>query len=124
MLSAQNREIASAWLAMHHADEGSPTYLNNFWAYEELDQLINTAPDKSSEIIDEILLIDDSEITVANLAAGPIESLLVEHGDEVIRTIIQRSIGSALWKQLISNIWKNDIKDHIWEQLQQAKSSL
>lgn len=114
MSKIDSQKIAEAWLAMHLSKENSPVYLENFWGYEALSDLCDQSPDVCIEVIGRILALNDEDFIVSNLAAGPLEDLLVKHGDDVVEKIVSLAKSHSIWKKLLGGVWQNDINDQVW----------
>src|SRR4051812_29100223 len=94
-----NSEVAVAWVvncrdATEHGSESDEAD-DTFWAYQALDKLCASDPDRALDII--LLILESSPPTrvLDNLAAGPLEDLLVRNGtkvlDRVERLVADRS---------------------------------
>jgi hypothetical protein len=108
---------AESWIRMHHAKEGSDTYKENFWAFDTLSNLCESSPEQCFAVINQIILTDASDVVLSNLAAGPIEDLLVKHGEQIIELIVRSAKNSSDWKKMLGAVWQNDISDHVWQKL-------
>lgn len=111
------RNIAESWVRMHCAEEKSEAYTENFWAFEALLDLCENSPEQCLAVINQIILIDTSDVVLANLAAGPVEDLLVKHGERVIELLMQYAQKNHMWKKILGAVWNNDISDRVWQQL-------
>lgn len=94
----------------------------DFEVIEALDQLIKTDCDKAWLVILEICKHAKSDLDLANLAAGPLEDLLVKHGAKIIERVEQHSAINSKFKETLSGIWKNAIPDDIWCRIEKARS--
>ena len=114
---AMSEGVAKAWVAMHLSERGSSEFMDNFWAYEVLSNLCIREPSSALLLIGDIVFENPGDVILSNLAAGPLEDLLVRHGDVVIEDIVAAAKTNELWKKMLGAVWKNDIKDHVWLQL-------
>lgn len=104
-----DEEIAEAWLTNcrdaiqlgSDSDEATAT----FWAYSELDRLCSTDSDRALEIIRLIAKEKPEDRVIYNLAAGPLEDLLVRHGVRVIDRIERLAHEDASFLFLVSGVW-------------------
>ena len=118
------KKIAHSWALMHKAEEGSSTYIENFWAFDALSDLCSNSPNECLHVIEEIFAIESSSnLIIANLAAGPLEDLLVQHGDLMIEKIVNIAESNPLWRKMLGAVWQNDIKDHVWSRLKSVTGS-
>ena len=122
MSEANDVDIAKAWVAMHKAEKGSEARDANFWAYMLLDDLRDSDLERCWKIINEIKRIDDSDFMLSNLAAGPIEDLLVNSGSIFIERIEACAKVDERFRSMLGMVWKNDMPDSIWERVERASS--
>lgn len=95
---------------------------DDFEVVEALDRLIKTDCDIAWLVIVEICKGAESDLDLANLAAGPLEDLLVKHGAEIIERVEQYSALNSKFKEALSGVWKNAIPDDIWCRIEKARS--
>ena len=112
--------ITNAWIAMHMSAEGSPEYKKHFWAYEELDSLCDVEPLRGLLVIDDIVKTSQDDVVLANLAAGPIEDLLVRHDEYIIEHVVAITKGNPSWHKILRSVWKNSIADEVWDRVQRC----
>jgi hypothetical protein len=113
-------ELAKSWVLMHKSKSGSHDYEENFWAFAKLYKLCDEAPDQGLEIIEEIVRIDSSDIILANIAAGPMEELLVKHGTQFIDKIERLAATDEKFRKMLGAMWKNEIADEVWARVQRV----
>ena len=112
--------IARAWIAMHSAPEDSAEYRANFWAFERIDELREDDPEACWLVIDTVRRMDSSDSILSNLAAGPLEDLLVFHGAQFIERIEKIASNDPQLRKLLAAIWQNEIDDHVWERVKKV----
>lgn len=59
----------------------------------------------------------DAQKLASNLAAGPIESLLTKHGEELIGRLEQITRGDSRFALVLSGVWQNDMPDTVWNRI-------
>jgi hypothetical protein len=111
------QKIAYAWIAMNNAEQGSKNYKEHFWAWEKLDELCRHNPEDAWLVIDALSKIDSSDKMLANIAAGPLEDVLVWHGDKLINKIEETAKDDSILRKLLGGVWKNEISDNVWNRL-------
>lgn len=116
-------KLADSWIRMHHAVEESEDYKKNFWAYSELCDLCDDEPDDCFEVIELIRAKDGSDIIQSNLAAGPLEDLLSQHGEMFIDKIEQLAKNDIQFKKILGAVWQNSISDSVWSRIQRVASN-
>lgn len=109
--------IADAWIEYHHAGELADEHNKNFWAYEKLSELTRNDPEIAWKLIIMIFQRDPCEAILANLAAGPLEDMLGEHGANFIQRIEDLAHEDVLFRKMLGCIWKNQISDSVWMRL-------
>jgi|GEM_PF-3904788 len=69
--------LANNWIEFTQLNSNSPAYDEMFWVLEEVDQLVTKDFDKGYQFILEVLCKSDDPMVQFNLAAGPLENLLL-----------------------------------------------
>lgn len=96
----------TSWIAHHHAGEGTSARDDSFWAYEKLDDLCRRSPDECWEVIHAIRQADGSDEILANLAAGPLEDLFVQHGNRYIDAVERSARTDAQFRKMLGAVWE------------------
>lgn len=90
-----------------------------FWAWELLDQIVIDFPEEALKIVFEMSEVENIEpVVVSCIAAGPMENLLVLHGDKVIDDTVVLARRNPPFKLLLKCVWKNSMDNNTWERLQ------
>lgn len=66
---------------------------------------------------------EDNLRVLSNIAAGPLENLLVRHGDTVIELVEQRASHDEHFRKVLEGVWERDMKDDIWERIKRLRQS-
>jgi uncharacterized protein DUF6869 len=109
--------LATDWVHYHRLprkEQGNSPY---FRAFERLHELVRDEPELAWPVIREIRQIDASGAILANLAAGPVEELLVHHGSEFIERIEALGKDDPVFRKMLGAVWKNRIADDVWGRL-------
>jgi len=110
----ETRKLAEAWItftANRLANENS----EYFWAFEQLQALVDVDPDSAWKVIDSIRRLDTcSDLVLANLGAGPLEDLLARHGSKFIEQFETLARQDAEFRRLLGVVWQNNIADDLW----------
>lgn len=89
-----------------------------------LDELCKKNVDEAWSVITEIFENNaNKEIVMDNLAAGPLEDLLVYHGAEVINLVKKYCGSHSSFKEVVSGVWRNRIDLVVWDELQKLIAS-
>jgi len=108
-------KLIKDWIALQKATRNSEEYDRLFWAFDTMVELASKNPQECLQVVVTILNeTHDDNFILANLAAGPLEDLLVAHGAELIDTIESLSSHNTNFQKLLGGVWKNDIPDEIW----------
>jgi hypothetical protein len=103
--------LVAAWIA----------YQKNWWAYQALEKLIHERPMEALHIIENIAhrASDDLEL-LGMLAAGPLEDLLVTHGNMVIDKIEAIARSDLAMRKCLTGVWKSEMSDELHMRVQRA----
>ncbi len=86
----------------------------------QFDDLIAKKPKEAWAIILLILRSAEDDLILSNLAAGPLEDILVRNPEITISWVEEEARGNPRFKELLKGVWKNAIPDKIWERVQIA----
>ena len=109
--------LANAWLAQYDSGESAKDAAHS-WAFGTLYDLCSDAPDVAWAVTEAILRHELTPHLKSVVAAGPIEQLLAEHGEQIIERIENRARADAGFKALLGGVWKNRMTDTIWRRVQ------
>ena len=88
-----------------------------FDAWETLNTLVSEQPQEAWEVILEILEETNSDNIIANLAAGPLENLLSEHGETFIAEVELKARQNPKFTKLILGVWEGGMSKDIWSRV-------
>ena len=63
---------------------------------------------------------DSSQFILSNLAAGPLEDLLVRHGAAFIERAEHCSVEDPKFRAMLGMVWRNEISEAVWLRIQKA----
>jgi len=94
-------------------------------AWEALDGLIQSEPKTAFRVIEEIHFHIASAEPVdyelmANLAAGPLETLLGNKGEEVISSVLALAKSDAEFRKCLAGVWQHGMSDDLYAQIRRA----
>jgi len=121
---SQNADLIEAWINYHSLDMDSKDRERLFWAWEDFNATIHKNPDQALKLILEVLDRNQSPQILANLAAGPLEDLLVFHGSAIIDRVEKLARQAPMFRKLLGGVWKNDIENDVWLRLEKFRVSL
>jgi hypothetical protein len=111
------QKLAKAWIALQNAAQESAEHEKNFWAFEQLRDLLAEKPEVCWVVINTIREIDGSDKILASVGSGPLEDLLVSHGPEFIERVEALAAKDLQFRKLLGAVWQNDIRDDIWRRV-------
>lgn len=92
-------------------------------AWLPLDRLCTHDPLLAFKVILEILENSKDEEVIENLAAGPMEDLLVRNGKKIIQRIIEESHENKELRKLMGGVWKNEIDNSVWLEIEKIRGT-
>ncbi len=81
------------------------------------------APEECLDIVIAILERDASDRGLANLAAGPVEEALVNHGERIIDRVESTALSNAPFRKLLGGVWLDDVAPHIAKRVERARET-
>lgn len=112
-----DKQVVEAWIELQRTPRESDRHKQLFWSFDRLDDLIRTQPAKAWPVILDILRADPSDKILQNLAAGPLEDLLVRHGSSFIDDVEAEAGRDPMFRKLLGGVWKRDIVDDVWDRV-------
>jgi hypothetical protein len=111
--------LAEGWIIYHLSAKGSPEREATAWA-TDLYELEYHDPEALWLLIMAIHTKDQSPRIQECLSAGPVEDLLVKHGEKFIERIEAQARRDPGFAKLLGGVWKNRMSDEIWQRLQRV----
>ncbi|WP_339522081.1 DUF6869 domain-containing protein [Pseudomonas sp. EA_35y_Pfl2_R111] len=119
---AEILRIAEKWISYYREYELTGKLLAGG---DELNELVYSAPKEALEIVFEILskINQQPENSLfQQLAAGPMEMLLVYQGDTIIELVEHEAARSAEFRLLLGGVWQSTTHENIWQRVLQSRS--
>jgi hypothetical protein len=113
MMDADIPRIVEAWTRFARSPKANE-HNDDFWAVVRLHDFIRNDPESAWQIIETIRTSDPSDHVLANLAAGPVEDLLVHHGERFIDRIETLSRQDPQFRKLLGAVWQSAIPESVW----------
>lgn len=111
-------ELVEAWIALCRLDPKSEARDAHFWAFEALDDMVRDDPERALAVVVAIQDRDGSMAVLANVAAGPLEDLLVYHGERMVDRIVALGRSNQRFRTMLQMVWKNAMSDAVWDRIQ------
>lgn len=122
LMDKKPMSLAHAWKSYTEAviksGVDSPVASSLFWAFDEMVDKVRDQPFDALEIIQEILKVAEDDRILANLAAGPLEDLLVDHGTVVVDRVIELALADPKFRNLLQGVWGNSIDERVWKRIE------
>ena len=128
MNKADFDELVDAWIAgvvLGRDDRGRATqeYEKNWWA---LEIVMNWPYDNQHELLWSFILAvharDINNKAAAHLAAGPVEDLLSEFGEDYIERVEALAASDLRFKYMLTWAWQANMSDELWNRFQLARA--
>lgn len=113
-------DLVQGWIALDYTKPETSEREESFWSFMLLDDLVEKFPKESLDTIKAILNVDDSDAIKASLSAGPMEDLLVRHGQTVIEQVEIEARRSGTFSHMLGGIWQRDMDNDVWLRLTQV----
>lgn len=98
--------------------------VSHAWASPELDDLVRDEPERAWPIILALSQQSQDDEFTSILAAGPVESLLSQHGPAFIERVEQRAATDAKFNHLLGGVWRSGMVEEVWNRLQAARKQV
>jgi hypothetical protein len=89
-----------------------------FEAWEVLNDLVFEQPQQAWKVILEILEETNSDEVIGNLAAGPFEDILSEHGDTFIDEVEIKTRQNPKFTKLVLGVYQGGMSKSVWSRIQ------
>ncbi len=91
------------------------------WAYNCIEALRYTDPDLALDVVLLALGMTGEDDEIAFLAAGPMEDLIVDAGEQVIGRVEAEAMRNPGFRRLLSGIWSQGTSGtEVWRRVQRA----
>src|SRR5450755_1670546 len=106
--------LATAWVRYWKAPDGSAEKESLFWVSGKEWDLVSDSPADGWRLILAVLRFDGSTQIREVLAAGPLEDLLVKHGDAMIESVEHEARHDPAFASLLGGVWRNAMSESVW----------
>lgn len=111
----EHRALAEAWLRYNagKSNEKNP----EAWAGDRMIDLLFRDPEAAWQVINLIWRQATDDRTLADLAAGPVESLLAHHGEAFIDRLYLLARREPVFRKMLGAVWRNSMSEPVWQKL-------
>ena len=103
-----SEKLIGAWISLQYAGIESYEGKKHAWVIPVLMNYLDSEPEKLWNAILEILDTDSSEFISNHLGSGPLEDLIVNHGNDFIDRIEDSASRSNAFRLALKNVWLDD----------------
>jgi hypothetical protein len=116
-MSVQDTKLASMWIKLNYLSDKERERSSFFSAHNKMYDLTRNDPEMAWSIMKIMWKLDSSEKILANIAAGPLEDLLVYHGEKFIDRVEEAAQSDPVFKKMLGAVWQNAIPDDVWNRV-------
>ena len=114
-------DLVRGFLDLLRSEHGTELHDESFWTFMAMQDLVEEFPDEAFAVVKELLKADDWQHLVGQIAAGPIEDLLVHHGPRMIDCIEAEACANPRLKHALGGVWKSNSSPEIWTRVEAAR---
>ena len=97
--------LAKAWIFAQKLGVDSLGYEKHSWAVDEVINFATEKPEDLWQVILKILELDGSNEIAKAVGAGPLEDLMVHHGEGFIDKVEEQASKSDVFKTAMKSVW-------------------
>lgn len=108
-------KLAKAWIALTREFRETRDGTEHQWAAEKIWDMEHDEPEVlwTMILLIQSLAPEDAAV-IENLSAGPLEMLLVHHGEKMIAVVEAEAGRNPAFANLLGGVWQNRMTDEIW----------
>ena len=107
---------------MWSLDSSDPARRQFDWVDDFEYETMYSNPDLAISFVLEVLSLNPDNKIQEVLAAGPLETLLVNHGEAVIDKIEHIAKSNPAFASLLGGVWQSDIPGNIWKRIMAVRN--
>lgn len=116
-------ELAKAYCRKYSSKE-SANNMADFEIFERASDLVKGNPEAALTFILLAIREKPNDFAFANLAAGPLEDLLVLHGEKMIGTVENEAKQNSDFDDLLGGVWLGRMKPEVADRVAHARSAI
>ena len=120
LIELDDESFAREWIACTTMERHEREHRGRDCATDQMYKWVRRDPERAWRIIHAIRAQGGTDEVLANLAAGPLEDLMVYHGPAFIERVETLSRQDAQFRKLLGAVWRNDMTDDVWRRLSAA----
>jgi hypothetical protein len=107
-MTPMDRDLVTAYLQHAAATVSGRATDGTFWAWEAVDGLRCRDPLAALDLAFEAVRRSEDDATLAYIAAGPLEDLIVDHGERFIDRIEMEAAREPRFRRALRGVWGRD----------------
>lgn len=107
--------VARYWLVNWDSSTTDHEKELNSWVDEALFAAMQHDADYAFKIVEAINELDAKQTQIEVFAAGPVEDLLVHHGESVIQKVVALASIDDNFAKVLGGVWKRNMADKVWD---------
>lgn len=111
-------QIAKDWIELQYQFARNDAPEAGLDVLSAMDAIRQQQPGVFLDLVRTINRLDSSDLISSNLAAGPLEDLLSQHGDALIDRIESIAASDFRFRELFSAVWSNSMAPEVWDRVQ------
>jgi len=116
METTDNNLLIQTWIE-YHTDTKANSDL--FWAWEKVAETVNHSPEEGWPFILALVEAAPNDLILANVAAGPLEDLIVQYSEQFIGRIEVMARQDTKFRKALTGVWcEGDIPNEIYQRIQ------
>jgi hypothetical protein len=123
-LTAVRAALVSGWIRYRHAAHAGEPAQADFSPVDQVMDIVSAQPEEAWAFVLAVLNADASECIQANLAAGPLEDMLVSFGAKIIDRVEDEASVNPTFAHLLGGVWRNSIDADVWTRLLAARKGV
>ncbi|MGO4702965.1 DUF6869 domain-containing protein [Dyella sp. 2RAB6] len=112
--------LVNGWIELQYAHQKGEATRDLINVGRELGRLAREDPLECLRLVIEIIDTDGSDLVISNVAAGPLENVIVMNGSLVIGEIEKVSRLNESFKKALGMVWPRDTPDDIWRRVENS----
>jgi hypothetical protein len=101
-MTSDDDALVSGWITHTVRSPHDDEY---FWAWNTVYEIVRDDPERAWPIILKLYAQAPSELVLANIAAGPLEKLLCEHGPATIDRVLKIAKKDYRFRRTLRGVW-------------------
>jgi hypothetical protein len=96
-------KLIEDWVRCQEEGAGAPA--SRFAAWEKVEELVHTDPEVGWSIVLRLVEESPDDLVLSNVAAGPLEDLLVKHGDAILDRVEEQARRDPKFRRCLTGVW-------------------